>query len=146
MDTKTQQTANLSEQMGNQNPDLAVREKQATSQNLTHQGHYFEPLVDIYETPEALVVEADVPGASAEDIDTDIKDHVLTLTARVRPLEGKLTPLYREYSLGHYTRTFRLGQEIDQMKISAHLKDGVLTLTLPKADSAKPRKVKVQVG
>lgn len=123
--------------------DISVREKQATREQGTHEGRYFEPAVDIHETDTAIVVSADVPGASANDIETDLRDNLLTFVARVQPLEERWKPVYREYQLGHYQRQFRLGQQIDQGKITAVLRDGVLTLTLPKADHARPRKIQI---
>jgi HSP20 family protein len=126
--------------------ELQPKEKQVLTRETagTHQGRYFEPPVDIYETADALTLVADVPGVHADDIETDLKDSLLTITARVRSHDEKWKPLYEEYGVGHYMRHFRLGQQIDQAKISAELKDGVLTLTLPKADGAKPRKIKIQ--
>lgn len=127
--------------------DLPVREKQATQgETGTYQGRYFEPPVDIYETADALVVTADLPGARPEDIQTDVHDNQLTLTAKVTPPDPKWKPVYREYAVGHYLRRFRLGQQIDQSKITGELKDGVLTLTLPKADTAKPRRIEIKTA
>ncbi len=128
--------------------ELQPKEKQALTRETTgtREGRYFEPPVDIYETADALTLVADVPGVEAEDVETDLKDSLLTITARVRGLEEKWRPLHQEYGVGHYLRQFRLGQQIDQAKITAQLKDGVLTLTLPKADAARPRKIKVQAG
>ena len=124
----------------------APRAKQPAEAEGTHPGRYFEPAVDIYETADALVVRADVPGASPETVETDLKDNVLTLTARVAPLGGAWKPLYAEWTEGHWQRQFRLGQTIDQAKITAALKDGVLTLTLPKAERAKARRIEVKAG
>jgi HSP20 family protein len=128
--------------------DVPIREKHelSSSQQGTYQGPYFEPAVDIYENDQAIVMKADVPGVEAGDIDTDLRDNVLTITARVGSRDDKWKPVYEEYRVGHFTRQFRLGQQIDQMKISAELKDGVLTLTLPKADSAKPRRIEVKTA
>jgi HSP20 family protein len=126
--------------------ELSVKAKQATPETGTHEGRYFEPAVDIYETEHDLILTADVPGADAEEVETDLKDNLLTVTVRVKPLESKWRSIHREYEVGHYLRQFRLGQQIDQSKISAQLKDGVLTLTLPKADAVKPRRVKVTAG
>jgi HSP20 family protein len=127
--------------------ELSVKGKHELSgETGTHQGRYFEPAVDIYETADALTLTADVPGALAEDIQTDLKDNLLTVTARVRPLSGNWKPLYEEFDSGHYMRQFRLGQQIDQTQISAQLKDGVLTLTLPKSERAKARRIEVKVG
>lgn len=123
--------------------EVPLREKQATRESGTHEGAYFEPRVNIYETAEELVLTADVPGVEADSVDTDLKDNLLTISARVQQVDSKWRPLHREYRVGHYMRQFRLGQHIDQTKITARLKDGVLTLTLPKAESVKPRRVKV---
>lgn len=131
--------------MQTENPnDLALREKQVTREQGTRQGPYFEPPVDIYETEEALVVTADLPGVDAGDVQTDLRDNLLTITAPTRPVDPKWKPLHQEYPVGHYLRQFRLGQQIDQAKITAELKDGVLTLTLPKADHARPRRIQIQ--
>ena len=126
--------------------DLGVREQQKAParESGTREGRYFEPPVDIYETDEALVVRADIPGALPEDVETHLEDSLLTITATVRPVEEKWRPAYQEYAVGHYQRQFRLGQQIDQAKISAALKDGVLTLTLPKVDTARPRRIQVK--
>jgi HSP20 family protein len=125
--------------------DLTVQEKkELRKEEPTREGLYFEPNVDIYETSGALTLLADVPGAAPESLDVNIHDNVLTLTARARRPDGRWKPLYEEYRLGDYTRQFRLGTEIDQKKISAKIKDGVLTLQLPKAEAALPRKIAVQ--
>ncbi|MHB8874716.1 MAG: Hsp20/alpha crystallin family protein [Myxococcaceae bacterium] len=129
------------------NPEIQVREKQAvTREPGTWEGRYFEPRVDIYETADALTLMAEVPGVEAKDLQTDLKDNLLTISARVSPVEAKWKPLYEEYSVGHYLRQFRLGEQIDQSRISAQLKDGVLTLTLPKSAAAKPRRITVTAG
>jgi len=131
---------------GAMSQELQVKEKQAASggEQPTHEGRWFQPAVDIYETPDAIVVTADIPGAALDAIETDVRDNVLTLSARVEPVPSSFRPLHREYEVGHYTRQFRLGQQIDQTRISASLRDGVLTLTLPKADAAKPRRIEVK--
>jgi HSP20 family protein len=129
-----------------QETELPVQEKQPTRESGTYAGRYFEPSVDIYETEDALVVLADVPAAQAEDIQTDVRDNLLTLTAKVQKLDERWKPLAREYQTGHYVRQFRLGQHIDQSRISAQLKDGVLTVSLPKAERAKPRRIEVKAG
>lgn len=126
---------------------MQVQQKSPTREAGTREGTYFEPPVDIYETNDALVVVADIPGVEATDIQTDVRENLLTITATVRPSESQQKRIaYQEYSVGHFLRQFRLGQQIDQGKISAQLKDGVLTLTLPKSDYAKPRQITVQTG
>jgi len=124
--------------------EMPLREKQTTRESGTHEGPYFEPSVDIYETEEALTLTADLPGVDPEDVTTDLRENLLTINARVKPADPKWRPLQAEYTVGNYLRQFRLGQQIDQAKISAEFKDGVLTLTLPKADHARPRRIQVQ--
>ncbi len=127
--------------------DLQVQEKkELKTEQPTRQGVFFEPSVDIFETQNALTLLADVPGATASDLEVNIRDNVLTLTARTKKPDPRWKPLYEEYRLGDYTRQFRLGQQIDQGKISAKIKDGVLTLHLPKAEAALPRTITVQTA
>ena len=126
--------------------ELSVREKQPIREQGTHSGLYFQPPVDIYETEEAIVAKFDVPGAETDAIQTDVKDYLLTLTARVAPIDTRWKLLHDEYQIGNYSRQFRLGQQIDQNKITAELKDGVLTLTLPKAEAAKPRRIQIKAA
>ena len=125
--------------------ELKVHQKEELQRGEgTREGTYFKPDVDIYETDDALMVIADLPGTGAEDIDIDLRDNMLTLTGAVdHGGYDNWEPLYTEYHTGHFTRQFRLGQHIDQSNISAELEDGVLKLTLPKAESATPRKIEV---
>lgn len=129
-----------------QQQEIPVREKLGSREQGTFEGPWFEPAVDIFETEEALTLKADLPGVEADGVETDVRDNLLTITAHVKGLDPKWRSLHQEYTVGHYVRQFRLGQQIDQSKISAQLKDGVLTLTLPKADHARPRRIQVQVS
>lgn len=130
----------------NRETELPVREKQVTREPGTYEGPHFEPPVDIYETDEALVLCADLPGVDAKDIHTDVRDNLLTLTAKVTPVQENWKSLYREYTVGNYTRQFRLGQQIDQSRITAELRDGVLKLRLPKAEKARPRRIEIKTA
>lgn len=145
METRVQKTNQAKELRGE--PELTVREPKAPARESgTREGVYFEPPVDIYETDEALILHADVPGTTNEEIETHLEDNLLTITAPVKPVDGTWRPAYEEYAVGHYVRQFRLGQQIDQAKITATLKDGVLTLVLPKIDAARPRRITVKAG
>lgn len=106
---------------------------------------YTTPPVDIYETPDGLVVMADLPGVDNERLDVRVDNHVLTIRGQAHHVASR-EPIYREYELVNYFRQFELSDRVDQAKISADLKYGVLTLTLPKAEEAKPRQIPVQVG
>ena len=110
----------------------------------THE-RYVAPPVDIYEMPDGLVVMADVPGATPEHLDIHVDNHILTIRAQADHAQVA-EPIYREYELGHYFRQFELSEMVDESNISAELKHGVLTLTLPKAEAAKPRKIAVEAS
>lgn len=109
------------------------------------QERYVTPPVDIYETAEGLIVKADLPGVGKENLDVRVENNLLTIrgkSANVTPGE----PIYREYELVNFFRQFELNEKVDQARISADLKHGVLTLQLPKAEEAKPRKIDVKVA
>jgi HSP20 family molecular chaperone IbpA len=129
----------------NEMKDLSVQEKrELKAEESTRSGLYFEPSVDIYETASSLTLIADVSGIRSENLEVNIRDSVLTLNGHVKELDERWKPIYEEYRIGHYTRQFKLGHQIDQAKITAVIKDGVLTLTLPKAEAAHPRRIQVQ--
>ena len=104
----------------------------AVSQSIFH----LTPAVDIYETPAELVVMADLPGVDEAGLQLEVSRGVLTLEAEIQAAEN-------EKQRGYY-RQFRLSEMIDADAGSAVLKDGVLTLRLPKAEAAKPKKIAVK--
>ncbi len=105
---------------------------------------YFVPEVDIFETDEAIVLDAEMPGVRKGDLSIDVRDDVLTIEGRIA-LDGYTGKrlVYSEYPVGNYYRRFELGKQIDQNRIEAATKDGVLTVTLPKVPKAMPRKIAV---
>jgi HSP20 family molecular chaperone IbpA len=103
------------------------------------------PPVDIYETPEGLVVVADVPGVTPDHFEVSVDKHILTIRGQAaHGLQGE--PTYREYELVNYFRQFDLSAEVDESQIAADLKQGVLTLTLSKVAQAPPRRIAVAVS
>jgi HSP20 family molecular chaperone IbpA len=104
----------------------------------------FLPQTDIFETSEALTLVLEMPGVDKGSVEVKVENDVLNIEGRVdfSKYDG-LQPLYTEYNVGHYARSFRLSSKIEQDGISAELKDGVMTLVLPKAEKAKARKIKV---
>jgi HSP20 family protein len=121
------------------------QERETRTEGTRMRERYVTPPVDIYETPDGLVVTSDVPGVSPEHLDVRVDNHILTIQAQVgqTPLPE---PTYREYELVNYFRQFELSDKVDEGKISADVKHGVLTLVLPKAEQAKPRKIAVAVS
>ena len=113
----------------------------------TWAGETYVPAVDIYESESALRIQADVPGVRREDVEVDLDNDLLTITARVATSEYEgLSPLFSEYNVGNYHRRFSVGEAVDQEKITAELKHGVLTVTLPKKEKVLPRRIEVGLG
>jgi HSP20 family molecular chaperone IbpA len=106
---------------------------------------YHTPPVDIHEGPEGLILEADLPGATGEEIVIQLEDNVLTLHARVTPPapEGA-RPLHEEYRAADFYRSFILSDEVERTRITAELNNGVLRLNLPKAERAKTRRIEIK--
>jgi HSP20 family molecular chaperone IbpA len=127
--------------------ELTVREKKevATKEaEKTVPARYYVPPADIYETAEALNVVLEMPGVEKKDLAVTLENDVLRVEGRIdfSKYEG-LEPVYTEYNVGHYARSFTLGSAIDQEKIRAQLDDGVLTLTLQKAKEAIPKRIAI---
>jgi len=117
----------------------------ATPTEQTRPGPVFTPAVDIFETEKEITLLADMPGVKSGDLDIDLHDNVLSLDGNVKAPEGAdEVDVFREYRTGKYYRQFTLSQVIDQSKIDAELKDGVLRLRLPKVEAATPRKITVK--
>jgi HSP20 family protein len=126
--------------------EMAVREKKelVAKEEKTVPGRYYIPYSDIYETDEALTVVMEMPGVEKKDLDVNVEKDVLRIDGRIDFSKYQdMEPVYAEYNVGHYARSFALGSAIDQEKISANLEDGVLTLTLQKAKHAQPRKIAI---
>jgi HSP20 family molecular chaperone IbpA len=109
------------------------------------QEQYITPPVDIYETADGLVVKADLPGVAKEGLDVRVENGLLTIRGKAAHAAPG-DPVYREYGLVNFFRQFELNERVDQSKISADLKHGVLTLNLPKAEEAKPRQIEIKVS
>lgn len=123
----------------------AEGQKPTATESTRNNERYIAPPVDIYETPDGLVVLADLPGVAQEALDVRVDNNVLTIRGHARhTVSGDVT--YREYELVNFFRQFELSDKVDQNHISAELKCGVLTLQLPKAAEAKPRQIAVQVS
>src|SRR4051794_37978453 len=106
---------------------------------------FFVPPVNIFETDDQYVVEADLPGVTKEGLEITVEDNELTIIGRRGDVQQPPTAevLYQETRPGDFRRVFELDPAIDTAKISAKMQQGVLTLTLPKAEKVKPRKIAV---
>ena len=126
--------------------ELQVQEKREVEkkQESTVPARLFAPTADIFEAEHALTVVLEMPGVDKSNVDISVEAGVLTIDGRLdfSKYEG-MQPVYTEYNIGHYRRSFSLSNKIDQNKIGAEMKDGVLTITLPKAEEAKPRRISI---
>ena len=126
--------------------ELTVRDKKelVSKEEKTVPGRHYIPYADIYETNDALCVVMEMPGVERTNLNVALENDVLRVDGQIdfSKYEG-MEPVYTEYNIGHFTRSFALSSKIDQERISAQLDDGVLTLTLPKAQEAQPRRISI---
>jgi HSP20 family protein len=104
---------------------------------------YMSPAVDIFETADGLTVVADVPGVAKDGLDINVDNRILTIRGSVS-LPQREGMISQEFGMLNYFRQFKLTDEVDQANIKASLEQGVLTLALPKAEHAKPRRIEVK--
>jgi HSP20 family protein len=105
------------------------------------------PAVDVFEDAAGITLLADMPGVSKERLELRVEGDALSIEGRVEPQtpEG-LEPVYAEVRVPRFRRSFTLSRELDSQKIEANLKDGVLTLRIPKQAYAQPRRIEVRAG
>jgi HSP20 family protein len=123
-----------------------ARTFQGTGEEVLGSGTWVPP-VDIYETQNDLVLQAELPGIEPNDVEVRVEDNTLYLKGE-RKFQGEVkdeTFHRRERAYGVFTRSFALPGFIDAEKVSAEYKNGVLTVTLPKREEAKPKTIKIQV-
>ena len=127
--------------------ELQVQKKRELEEKeeTTIAARVFLPVADIYETQDALTVILEMPGVEKDNVEIHVEDGVLNVAGQLNLSKYKgLQPVYTEYNIGHYSRNFRLSSKIDQSRIDAQMNDGVLSLTLPKVEEAKPRTIKIK--
>ena len=131
--------------MANQSLEVQQKKELVAKGEKTVPARYYVPSTDIYETDDALKVVMEVPGVDRKNVDVKLEDDELRVDARIdfAHYEG-MEPLYTEYNVGHFARTFSLSQSIDQSKIEASLNDGILTITLKKVEQAQPRRIEIR--
>lgn len=126
--------------------ELALQQKKEVSApaERTEAVRFYSPYTDIYELPDRVVVVMEMPGVDKSALDITLEKNVLTVTGNIdSKAYEELQPIYTEYSVGNFSRTFTVSTQIDSSKISASVEDGVLTIDLPKAGEAVARKIEV---
>ncbi len=139
----------MSEVQTAQAQEHPVQKQEAAQQpaERTHTRPTYVPLADIYERDDAFVLALDAPGADEQSIDIRYEDNVLTIRAHAKPQEEEgLSLVYSEYGVGDYERAFTLSDTIDIDKAEATYVNGVLRLTLPKAEAARPKQIEVKTA
>lgn len=123
--------------------EMTVRNDENAVKESTRDQHYINPAVDIFETEDGLTLVADMPGVEKDKLEIDVDQGILSITAATgNGMKGDA--IYREFRPSGYHRQFRLLEDFDAEKASAEVKNGVLTLRLPKSEAAKPKKITVK--
>ncbi|HSD09407.1 MAG TPA: Hsp20/alpha crystallin family protein [Candidatus Binatia bacterium] len=125
--------------------EVSVRKKQEVKrEEPTRPGRAYLPDVDIYETNDSIWLWADMPGVDETQVQMNLAEGVLTIEGQVSVQEyEKLAPIYSEYNVGNYLRRFTISSDIDSSRISGKMTNGVLEIELPKAESAKAKRIKI---
>ena len=125
------------------NPETAPAETGESARG----ARIYRPLTDIVEMPDGVMMLVEMAGVHADDVDISVERRVLTVrgrTKRSNPENFRL--VYAEYGEGDYERAFTLSEDLDAAKIEAELRNGLLTLKLPRAEAATPKKISVRAG
>jgi HSP20 family protein len=127
--------------------DLTLQEKKelAASAERAEAGKFYSPYTDIYETPDAVIVTMEMPGVERSAIDVQLEKGVLRVTGSIDAQRyADLEPIYSEYNVGNFVRSFTLSTKIKSEEISATSAAGVLTIRLPKAAEAVARRIEIR--
>jgi len=128
--------------------DLEKREKQevgsTAAEQLEHSGPAFRPDVDIYVSDDAAVFVADMPGVGKGDVSIEIDENDSLVIRGKNSFKEPDNPVVRQYHIGNYYRAFQLSDEYDKEKISAKLENGLLEVTIPKREEAKPKRIAIK--
>ena len=129
----------------NESKDVTTRQSKEVQRGKSER--ILRPPVDIFEDSTGITVQADMPGVSKDRLDVKIDNDTLSIEGRadISMPEG-MEPLYADIRSTHYQRSFSLSRELDGDKVEASLRDGVLTLRIPRREQYKPRKIEVSVG
>lgn len=129
---------------GQQQLQVQKKREVEKTEEATIPARFYVPNTDIFEDESALTVVMEMPGVQKENVEIKIEKNVLAVEGRIDFSKYEnFDPIYTEYNVGPYKRSFSLSSKIDQEKISAEMNDGLLTLVLPKAEDTKPRTIKI---
>jgi len=129
------------------NTAIEKRESRANAPERIEQASLYTPLVDITETDDAFLFQADAPGVKSGDIDISFENGVLTIQGKVQPRRAQdQNYVWQEYGVGNFYRQFTLNTPVNVDQIRAELKNGELKLTVPKAESARTRKIQIKTS
>jgi HSP20 family molecular chaperone IbpA len=130
--------------MAGQELEVQQKKEVATQQEKTTPARFYVPATDIFETGDILKIVMEVPGVSKDAVDVKVENDLLSVEGRIETVKyNGLEPLYTEYPIGHFARSFTLPGQVDKQNITANLEDGVLTLTLNKRPELKPRRIAI---
>lgn len=127
--------------------EVSVQEKQALSpgEERTEAATFFVPYTDVHETADNVIMTLEMPGCIRDGIEITVEKNLLKIEGSIdSDAYTDLQPIYTEYNVGNFTRSFTLSTEIDADSISANLTDGLLTVTLPKVKQAVSRRIEVR--
>lgn len=122
---------------------VAQQEKNTNTQRVSRPETYMTPDVNIFETAEGYVLEAEMPGVNKNGLEVTLEGDTLTIEGRRQEESVNGSLIYRESRPAHFRRVFELDPAIDVGKIKAEMEAGLLTLTLPKTEKVKPRKIRI---
>jgi HSP20 family protein len=125
------------------NAVMSQNEEQATRENARAERSYVSPAVNIFETKDGFILEAEMPGVNKDGLEITLEGNALTLVGHRNDGFPQTEPLYRESRAAHFRRVFELDPALDTRKIDARMEQGILTLSLPKAEKVKPRKIAI---
>jgi HSP20 family protein len=129
------------------NTAIQKRENRSNVPERLEQSTFYTPLVDIIETDDEFVFQADLPGVKSGDVDITYENNVLTIQGNVQPRQPQdQRYFWQEYGVGPFYRQFTLNTAINADGIKAQFANGVLELHVPKAESARTRKVQIKAG
>ena len=123
--------------------NTTVQKETRPTQDRAPRQDYLLPDVNIFETKDGYVLEAEMPGVSKEGLEITLEGNEITITGHRQAETPSGESLFRERRLADYRRVFELDPAVDTSKVSAKMEQGVLTLTLPKSERVKPRKINV---